>query len=97
MSLTIKALQFAYSIIYCCFSQSLSQDFAILNELKPPDNYYINKAFEIIRTIIEQLARDSALRANEQMPDDTTICMDGSWAIRDSVNYSYLILFALKH
>ena len=74
-----KAVQFAISIIYCCFPQSLSQDFAILNGLEPPDNYFINKAFDIIRPIIEQLARDSALRAEEQMPDDATVCMDGSW------------------
>lgn len=73
------AIEFTIAIIFCGFPETEAREFAALIGKYPPSYRQITNAFNLLRPIFIQLARDSVLAEKTKMPKNSSICVDGSW------------------
>ena len=75
----LEIIKFVIAIIYCGFPEILAQEFSILIGKKPPSYYFIVTAFNIIRSVIRKLAKNSAAAEKAKIPQNASVSVDGSW------------------
>lgn len=71
--------EFVIALIYWGFPEILGQEFLTLVGGHTPSYYQIQNAFDIIRPILKRLAEKCIAKDREDMPANSSVCVDGSW------------------